>query len=372
MGRIEREVASSKGLYLEHWVLPNRAWWFGLQQAREHLRRHQTFRGQVTEEMFAPLRTAAVFNLLYGSMNDETRMLYRSRILAADNLNPVLFELQVAVHLQLNGYELTWLEEVGPDNAPTPEFVAISGDHEIEVECKTQSSDAGRRVTRGKFYQLADRVVQLVRSQGKHGEVQVTIPGRVPTSNAWQEKVIDHLAELLEQDSSQASLQDQTRLYTSLEPDNELPIDFIALVRRENAEKTPYSHSAIHAIDADGSPTNPLIFRLQSASPDRFLSSVFGDLRAADRQFTGKRTSLIACFIPEISAFEGLEEHSAIKNMTALFFEKHARECVCKVLFSSDSIRYSEGHIVSSSSPALAFEGANYDGSLGPCPRLLE
>lgn len=370
--RIDHEVSSSTGLYLDQWVLPIRSWWFGLQEAIELIEKGKSFRGRLSPRMLSPVRTAAILNLLHSSMSEDSKKLYRSRLLNDNNLNPVLFELQVASHLKLNGYSLEWLESVSSDNPHLPEFIANDGDHEIEFECKTQSNDAGRRVLRGKFYQLADLAIGVLRKQMKYGRVDITVPGRIPSSNDWRDLVVERLSVMSAQDISNEVLDDDTHIKLSLQPNTDIIVGIDSMLANENANKTPYSHLAIHTDDVGGGHGNPIIFRIESVSPDKFLQSTFDDLRDANQQFTGERTAIICCFVPDVSSFEGLGEKSALRNMTSKFFNEHARDCICKVIYSSNSVRNSEGNVISSFSPALSFEGNTYNNDHGDCPRIID
>ena len=62
--------------------------------------------------------------------------------------------------------------------------------------------------------------------------------------------------------------------------------------------------------------SNQIVFRLDSKKRDAFLDNVMESLKNAQQQFTGTRSALISCLIPEIDSFEGLQSDSAIERMT--------------------------------------------------------
>lgn len=81
---------------------------------------------------------------------------FRSSILAADYLEPIFYELDVASHYWRLGYDLEWSCPGKPNGTRSPEFLAVRGSRSIEVECKTTSPDTGRMIRRPQFLRLAD------------------------------------------------------------------------------------------------------------------------------------------------------------------------------------------------------------------------
>jgi len=103
---------------------------------------------------------------------------------------------------------------------------------------------------------------------------------------------------------------------------------------------------------------------VESAVKDEFLRTVLTSLRQANGQFTGERSAVISCRIPEVDSFEGLEEDSALKNMTAQFFGKHAGEIIYAVAYVSEARRETSGQVILSDMPSLIFRSNTYTGSL--------
>lgn len=371
LARIDSELRIEKGIYREYWVLPNRKWWWGFGRALQLQKSGKSLRGNLEQDMFAPLRAAKEIDLLYGSMSDAKKREFRSRILAADNLNPVLLELEVAAHLRLLGYGLDWSETGAANLDPAPELIARRGEVDLEVECKTKGVDAGRRITRRTFYRLADRIVTLLRKSRLMGEFTITTPGRLPAEQGWHDQVLSSVSENLSSPKGRFNLDDGTELDLNLREYTDLLLPPASVLSTANEARKPYSHIAVSADKGNGGVRNPITFKIESYAPDRYLDDVLEDLRKANRQLSGDRTGMIICYVPEVESFEGLGEDSALKNMTAHFFTQHARESVCSVIYSSDEVQGGIAGVVSSHSPAISFDNPNYDPSLGPCPSIL-
>jgi hypothetical protein len=371
ISRIQHELQIEKGIYREYWVIPNRSWWFGFQDARDMLRTGQSLRGRLTPRMLRPSRTAAEIDILLGSMKEDKRHELRSRILHADNLNPVLFEVSVAAQFKLDGYSIDWSETASPSAAAAPEFIATSSDREIEVECKTKRADAGRRVERPGFYRLTDSITEKLRKSNLMGKVTIATPGRLPSANKWKNQLLEALPLHRTDEPVTCTLLDGTRIEVEVSKSDGQLHDTDPLIEEAHRGNGPYTHVAVTGERVSNRIADPITVRLESASQDQFLGAVLGDLKQANRKFSGQRTSIILCYIPEVVSFEGLGEDSALRNMTAQFFQEYCRACVSSVIYSSDAITEHSGSAVSETSPAIQFDNPNYDGSLGPIVRSL-
>lgn len=371
ISQIRRELRIEKGTYREKWVLPNRSWWLGFQEARDLLRTGKSLRGNLTNRMLRPCRTAAEINLLFSSMQEYKRKELRSRILNADNLNPVLFEISAAAQFKLDGYSIEWSDTASPSAATAPEFIAISSDREFEVECKTKRADAGRRVERPRFYRLSDSIIEKMRKSNLKGKISIITPGRLPSTNEWKSQLIESLPLQKSDTPVTCTLIDGTRIEVLVSKSDGQLHKTELIIEEAHRDRGPYTHVAVTGEGGSNQVADPIIVRLESASLDQFLTAVLGDLKKANRQFSGQRTSIIFCYLPEVVSFEGLGENSALRNMTAHFFQENCRDCVSSVVYSSDAITERSGFVISETSPAIRFDNPNYNNSLGPVIRVL-
>jgi hypothetical protein len=77
----------------------------------------------------------------------------QSQVLDDETVRSFLFELDIAINFFRRGHEVKFVDLQGID---TYDLSVSDGESELEVECKTKSADAGRKITRGNFYLLCD------------------------------------------------------------------------------------------------------------------------------------------------------------------------------------------------------------------------
>jgi hypothetical protein len=339
--------------------------WLGLRDAMKHLGAGRSFACAITQAMKRPIELAAKIMAMKTNMPYSKLQELRSRLLNGNYLEPILFEVDTAAHFWQLGYEVEWVSSSVRDGVRSPEFIARSEHHELEVECKHQSADSGRRVIRPKFYRLVDALLDPVSSRGLVGKILITVPGRIPTSEKWKRDVVQAVSSSIRSGAAPIRLADGTEITRDLHNVRDLIIPASDLQLEISRLQTPYAHFVIRATrDATGT-INALIVRLSSQSDDSILDSIFEDLKDANKQLTGQRAALISCFVPEIRSFKGLQSNSALAHMTYTFFENHASPHVYAVSYTSDIISFNAGLYISESMPAIVFRNHKYDSRFG-------
>ena len=251
---------------------------------------------------------AAKLNILQKFMPSQVWNDLRSRILHADYLFPIFFEIDTAAHFWQMGYDIEWSEPTGKPNSRIPEFTLTSRNtRRVEVECKSKRADAGRKLLRPVFYKLVDQLAAPLWGEGYTGKVQIVVPDRMPTKDTWKRQVINAIAQLLRSTNVQLQLDDGTLITVDLHRIGGIVIPAKKVITEAQAAKHPYSYLAVFAKEYGNTLTNPLVFELRSQSDDHFLKDVFDNLKDANRQFTGKNAAIICCFVPEVDSFAGLQ-----------------------------------------------------------------
>jgi len=359
--QVHRAIQTESGAYLHYWLLPNSNFWLGLQEARRFNLRELTS-DKMPRSIERPVEIAAKLYRLQNSMSQDVWDDFRSKILHADYLSPILFEIDTAAHFWQMGYDIEWFEPTGKSNSRIPEFAITSRNiRKVEVECKSKRADAGRKILRPAFYRFVDSVATPLSAEGYTGKVQIIVPDRMSTKDAWKKQVANAIIQLLQCTKEQLSLDDGTDITIDLHKLREIVIPAKKVITEAQAAKHPYSYLAVFAREYGKELTNPLVFELKSRNDDRFLQDVFDNLRDANRQFTGENAALICCFVPEVDSFAGLQQESALFRMTASFFKNHAKPYVFAVSYSSDPIRAQTYFDVTQSSPAIRLDNPFYD-----------
>lgn len=365
LAQIDQELRIETGMYLDQWVIPRRSWWLGLREAFELMRIGGSFKRSVTPSMERPLQTAVKLYRLHPGLPDWKKAEFRSRILSDDYLEPVLFEIDVASHYWLLGYDIEWIESRSDSGQRTPEFAALSKEYELEIECKAKQADAGRKVERASFYRLVDLVLPILIGKSLTGSVFLALPSRLPSDPRWREEMARSLDVELREGKERAVLGGGEELDFSLRQAEKSKISLAKLAQLADLRNHPYAHYAVTGQRDGENVIDPIVFRIESSSPDQFLMSVLDGLRDANHQFLGTKSGVICCHVPEIASFEGLQEDSAIQRMTARFFDNHARDFIYAVSYVSEARRELQGRVILSDMPSLSFRNHKYGGPYG-------
>lgn len=363
--QVNRAIQIESGVYRRLWLLPNSQFWLGIQEARKLIRK-RTFPNIIPPQFERPIEIAAKLRILRKSMSSRVWCDFRKSILGSDYLSPIFFEIDTAANFWQMGYDIEWCKPSEEQKSQIPEFVIISGNRRIEIECKLKKVDTGRKVVRSSFYKLVDIIAKPLSDRRYTGKVKIVVPNRMPTNIEWQNRVSSSVEKLLASADSRLCLEDGTEITLDVHELSDLVIPAEKIIAEAQMTKYPYSYLAVFAKEYGKALTNPLIFELRSQVDDSFLFKVFKEVKKANRKFTGKNAALICCFVPEIDSFAGLEQDSALFRMTKTFFHKHAKPNVLAVVYSSDAIRTKTSIAVSKSSPAIKLDNPFYDERYGP------
>jgi hypothetical protein len=95
---------------------------------------------------------------------------------------PFAYEIGIATHLMQKGWDVEFADLCGSAQF---DFLARRGDAELEVECKTSSGDAGRKIHRQEVNRLADLLIPvtetLLQNAGCH-LLRIVVPDRLGKS----------------------------------------------------------------------------------------------------------------------------------------------------------------------------------------------
>jgi len=364
--KIDKQIQSASGIYLRNWVIPRAAWWLGLKEARAIIQRNGSFRRAITILMERPLQTALKLSILHSTLSESKCNEFRSRILADDILEPTLFEIDTAAHFWQLGYDIEWFVNRSDSGERTPEFIAKRNGNEIEVECKSKQADSGRRVERAAFYRLVDLLLPIIEKKGLSGVIFLEVPSRLPRQTKWFQEAQQAVEDQFESGSGSVVLSGDERFFFDLHVADVSVVHLKDLASMVDPVSNPYSHFAFMGQRRNDLISNPIVFRLDSQKRDAFLDNVMESLRNAQRQFTGTRSALISCLLPEIDSFKGLQSDSAIQRMTYHYFEKYSKDFVNAISYVSEMNRVEEGGVIFSDMPSLTFRNHKYKEKFGP------
>jgi hypothetical protein len=158
---------------------------FTLAEARQYRKNTSRLpKGDRYDRLYAFLISAY---RIYQALPQEAKAPFEGRLRMAVNgthgLRPLAYELDIATHLMSKNWDVEFADYTGLARF---DFLARQNLVEIEVECKTTSSDTGRKIHRQEVNRLADMILpateKLAEIPGCH-LIHVTIPGRLGKSN---------------------------------------------------------------------------------------------------------------------------------------------------------------------------------------------
>jgi hypothetical protein len=330
---------------------------YGLERCGDLLKRYGGLPSAPSEErvMYPAVSFAAQCLSMIDMATPVEAERLRKRVTGAfqnpDAMRALRLELTTATHFARRGHRLVWPEMVGGGTFDL--LVADLGASGLEVECKSISSDKGRRIHRREaidfHHLLYEESAQLRKTLRVGLAVVLTVPRGLPTRHGDRQAFAKRIRQQITLGSS-----------SHFDDDSHLRITEFDLARLPNLaeeKRAEVVRTAIHDVtgtqnreslvvgtDAGGA----LAFVVQSQEDDDILEATFKTLSdGAKRQLSGTRSALL------VAGFDGLDgeqllsvaaqDHDANQHPTGLaikvskFLSADHRDHVVGVNFLSRS-----------------------------------
>lgn len=383
-------------------IIDERYWLKRLSFIKNASRDHQFLKNYLIEENAIAIALARCSNLVaqYGSIpihETENRELYPAISLAAqmlsimdhssdleakrlvqrirgafqrpDSMRAIQLEMMAATHFVHRGHQVIWPEMEGIETFDL--LVKDIGINGLEIECKSISTDKGRKIHRREaleFHHLVKPQLDRVSRKLQTGiAVVLTVPGRLPTLLQQRKNLAKHVIGSVLAAQSMI-LEDGSDIRVS-------EFDMATLGDVGTVKHPVISRAAIDKITATqnresmiiGNKKGAVVFVLQSRQDDTMLQYVFDTLsESAKNQVSKSRPALF------LVGFDGIEEeamlniakqdHNPKQPPTALriavsnFHANPSRDHVVGVCLLSSSALKPELHgVIKSSGTAYVF-----------------
>jgi hypothetical protein len=313
-----------------------------LEREGKVLRRH------ATPELMKACGYLKVINALFHQSQSSIIPKLKSILFDDETVRPFLFELDIAIHYFRRGDDVEFvdLRELG-----TFDLLVSDAQAELEVECKTKSADAGRKITRGNFYLLCDVVTAELAPVTESFAVLFKCDGRLSGSQELFHAVADEIKHCrgAKRESGQVdTLHFEIRNLSS----------GLQIRNHEEAAVALAPHWSDRGHYLVMSNRETLILGCESTDDDRVLKAIYEDLKRGAHQLSKTRPSMLACQIEDLEddAWERLRGNSGLAAMTARLLQNPERNHVNVVVYSSDQTPpKKEGGITSFSATNLSF-----------------
>jgi hypothetical protein len=244
-----------------------------------------------------------------------------------DTARSFLFELDMAIHFFRRGYDVEFvdLRDLG-----TFDLLVSDGKTELEVECKTKSADAGRKITRPNFYLLCDVLAAELTPLTESLAVLFKCEGRLSGSQELFHAVADEIkaCRASRRDGDVSTLHFEIR---SLAPG-------LQIRTSEDAAAALGPHWVPGARYLVLSNRETLIIGCESTDKNRVLKAIYEDLKRGSSQLSKTRPALLACQLEDIEDedWSQLQGETGLAAMSGRLLESPDRRHVNFVVYSSD------------------------------------
>jgi hypothetical protein len=267
----------------------------------------------------------------------------RGRIQAGlkDNvgLAPLAFEMRTAAHFMARGFDVEFHDLCDGGGY---DFLVKNSEIEMEVECKSVSSDLGHRVHLLRQYQLGSYLLQSMKKASKDGMVQLlvaTLPDRLHSEREFMKAVGARIAEALMGAKDMTSKLPCSVSYHEFSIAGS-PFDCDSPPQISEDDVLGYCNQALgddtgHLIMMFKPRQSATVVALRSALPNEFLKGVYRNLKeAASRQLSGTKPGIICVQFRSLTSRQLREvaenpsqsgKPTGIQLMTAKFFDSDAR-----------------------------------------------
>jgi len=278
-------------------------------------------------------KQACVLNIIIKNLNSIAQNKILGQLRDLYGIRSFLFELQVATHFLVKGFDVHFLDLESSGNQKSFDLLATNENTEVEIECKRKSYDAGRKITREGFYLLADAICLETLGRCQNFAVNIVCQASLGKNQHEFQKYAESIRYAL--DSKQASV--------NLGINTSAQIAYLPSGMRVNSNEEAaqilssiWSPAAHYAVLSGNKGT--IIIRTESQEKDKILKAIFEELEKGSNQLSQRRPSVLACYIEGIEENEWglLKDEGGLANMTRAFFVKDRNNHVNFITYSSD------------------------------------
>jgi hypothetical protein len=288
----------------------------------------KSLRKNATPDLMKASGYLKVINAILHQGNEAAVRTVQSLVLDDETIRSFLFELDIAIHFFHRGYEVQFidLQDIG-----TYDLLVTDSQHELEVECKTKSADAGRKITRGNFYLLCDVLAADLAPLTESFALLFKTDGRLSGSQELFHCVTEEIKECRIAGRHKGEVDN-----LSFEILN-LPSGLQVRTNEEAAAAlAPHWSPAGHYLVWSNIET--LIVGCESTDRDRVLKAIYEDLKRGSDQLTKTRPSMLACQLEDIDdeGWNQLRGESGLAAMSGRLLGSPERSHINFVVYSSD------------------------------------
>lgn len=362
-GEVERHLEKYKSslqkagpIFGEYYLKWRHPWWYAFDEYFKLMDSAKSIKRHLTTPIKFLGGDAKKIHVLQTCMPFKIKEQYRRNLTDDKRAYDYLFEISIAWHYYSKGCEIQWHCD---DSAPHSEFLVRASDFEFNVECKRISVDIARRVRRGDFYRLAEKLLPVIAKKGYCGAFDVTLRDRLKSNDGYLNAITDQVLGHIEAGNlnGEYEIGEGSVSFGLREATGEV-CDLRKRSREFYAEKSDRAHGAIFTKSRSRQPIDPVEMTVMSQNGENVLEAIRERLLKAGRQqLDASKPGFIACFLAGIESddLRQLASSSGIQIMTNDVLGKKDLTHIAGVGYAAEMHGRRWGKVEIYENPALLF-----------------
>ncbi|MBI4650148.1 hypothetical protein HY745_02465, partial [Candidatus Desantisbacteria bacterium] len=270
--------------------------------------------------------------VLQQNMPEKVRNKYKKDLLDENRAYDYLFEIQIAWHYHLQGYEIKWYEEDG-----SPEFLVKTPKFDFNVECKRISVDGSRKIRRIDFYRLVEILWPQIEYYNLKGTIDLELYDRLHSDNQYLTNLSSQILDFFKCEVVGAFDIPYGHIVLNLTQKNDEIINLEKSYQKLLVRKAPEAHGVIFPNKRNGNIVNPLELTIKSRKANKVLDGIKKKIQeAALRQLPSSKPGLIICFLEGIPKLDELASDSGLQLMSYHILGKSENSHVAAIAYCSE------------------------------------
>lgn len=352
--KYKQSLRSSGPVYRNYYLKMRHPWWETLIAYKDLRTSGKTTYRNLTNAMCNLAGDAKKVCILTRQMPASVREKYRRDLLDAEGAKAYLFELDIAWHYYIQSHQIIWYEDAGDQH---PEFAVVTDNFSFDVECKRIGVDTFRKIRRRDFYHLVEALLPEVSGKGLIGRIDLVLLERLSGNLVKLRSIAQQLLHRIGSGGVKGRFSlDCGHVVLELTERSSKRVDLQQMQNDLWLRKPPEAHGAIFARSYHGGPVDPIEMTCRSEKASKVLIGIRRMIsEASSKQLDPTKPGLIACYIPEIDDFKGLETNSGLQLMTNTLFSENKRCHLAAVTYSSETKMVDTDYGKISNNQALIF-----------------
>lgn len=220
--KYQSSLKSSGPIFRDYYLKTRHPWWDTLEKFFKFEKSGKAIKNNLSEDLVRLAGDAKKILVLTKLMSDSVKQKYKKDLMDDQRAYDYLFELQIAWHFYLMGYNIEWYEN---DSIRHSEFLVKTPDHSFNVECKRISMDSSRKIRRRDFYRLAELIISG--TPNHYGRIDIKIRDRLHGDNHFLNLLSSQIIEKIETEQLKGNFEIPLgHVKLDLETNRETKIDF--------------------------------------------------------------------------------------------------------------------------------------------------